>query len=175
MKRSISLSVFFCISLLSISAWSYADEQKYPKDAITKWVHAWYEHDPEKFWEVSSKFENRLFRDLDEVRNWMNDRLEVKDTVCKVNGKVIYGLAKIKDEKVGKINFRLDGGEKFERKMVVVTAFITRTYEFIESSQTDNKPVEETAALKVYVVIEGDRFISHHSDEINMGYEFAQK
>lgn len=158
-----------CAAVNGFAAGNKAD----PVATIIQWVHAYYKSDAEKYWEIVSMFESPHVGSLEETREWMKKRLEPEEIVLPVNGEYLYGKARIVKEIVGLIDSRVDEIGISTAKMIIITANITRLYEFTDKDLKGRR-VEELAVLKLYVVVDKDAFISYHADEINLYLRFPE-
>ena len=143
------------------------------KEMLTRLVKAYYESDADTFWEISSKFKERMFENKKDVRVWMESRVAEQETFIKVRGVTVVGQAKITSEKLGDIVFRFDGSINSPTRVVVVTAFVHRVIEFDENVAEEQRVIDQDAVLKIYVSIAEEKLHSFKSDELNFGYEFA--
>ncbi len=143
------------------------------KEMLTNMVHAYYESNPDKLLKICSRFKNPQFTNRRTVNKWMKERTATRETYMKVRGVMVHGMAKITDEKLGNIEFRFDGTEKSPSRVIVVTAWLERIYEFDETVPQKQRVIEQIAVLKIYVTIMEEKYLSFKSDEINFGYYFA--
>ncbi len=143
------------------------------KKMLTKFVHSYCESDPDTFWKIVSKFENPQFNDHKDISLWMEERLSLQMTYLKVEGVLVAGMARIASEKLGEIEFRFDGLENSEHRVIVVTAWVNRVIEFDDTVPSHHRKVDQEAILKIYVTLINERLASYKSDEINFGYSFA--
>ncbi len=143
------------------------------REVFTRFVHSYFENDPDTFYEICSKFREPIFKSSDDVRKWMDERVSVKETYFKVDGIIVYGLAQITSEKLQKIDFRFDGNEESEMQVIIITAFVDRVIKFDDTVPEPQRVVNQVAILKVYVTIVNQRLNGFKSDEINFGYSFA--
>ena len=145
------------------------------KNMLTEFVHSYYESNPATFWEITSKFEKSQFNDNKDINLWMEERLALQMTYLKVDGILVSGMARITSEKLGKIEFRFDGSENSESRVIVVTAWVNRVIEFDDTVPPQHRKVDQVAVLKIYVTLINERLTSYKSDEINFGYSFAAR
>ncbi len=138
---------------------------------LNEMARSYYESDPETYWKICSRFKYPQFKDLDDVRAWMRDRLVPAATPVKIKATVVYGTATIISEKMGEMVFRFDGSEGTPR-VIVATAKVDRILEFDESVPYEHRKVFQDAYLKIYVTLIREQLISYKSDEINMSYSF---
>lgn len=143
------------------------------KKMFTELVHSFYESDADTFWQISSKFNKRLFENQENIQSWMEERTAPQETYLKVKGILVSGTARITSEKINKIEFRFDGAENSPTRVIVVTAWVDRVIEFDESVRPEQRVVNQVAILKIYVMVADEKLDNFKSDEINFGYTFA--
>lgn len=167
----IALPLMAVALLLTPPASALSDDES--KAMLTKFVHSYYDVEPESFWGISTKFKNQSNEKLKDVRRWLEHRLDLGMTYLKVKGVIVMGNAKITREKLDHIDFRFDGSEGADSRIIVVTAFVHRTIKFDDSVEAEKRIVAQEAVMKIYVTLVKEELISYRSDEINLGYEFA--
>jgi len=145
------------------------------KKMLKEMARSYYENDPETYWKICSRFENPQFKNLDEVRYWMRDRLAPAMTPIKIRRTVVYGVAKITSEKLGDLVFRFDGEEGATSRVIVATAKVDRIIEFDEDVPFEHRKIFQDAYLKIYVTLIKEKLVSYKSDEINMAYTFMNQ
>ncbi len=168
------VALFFLSVTLLLTPQASAISDDESKTMLTKFVHSYYDIDPESFWNISTKFKNQSSKKLKDVRRWLEHRLDLGMTYLKVKGIIVTGNAKITKEKLDHIDFRFDGSEGADSRIIVVTAFVHRTIKFDDSVRPDQRTVAQEAVMKIYVTLVNEELISYRSDEINLGYEFIQ-
>jgi hypothetical protein len=169
MKTFVFLLLLF--ALLIPDAEAIGDDES--ERMFTEFVRSYYENDAPAFWKITSQFNEPLFKDQQEVQEWMIERRASSETVLKVKGVIVLGQATIAKEEVGNIEFRFDGLENAPTRIIVITAWVHRVIEFDESVEQDHRLVTEEAVLKIYVSIADEKLVSYRSDEISLDYSFA--
>ena len=173
--RSVKL---FALTILSIfllqipNAEAITDDES--KEMLTNLVHAYYEGDAKTFFKIISRFENPQFTNLKMIKNWMNGRCVLQETFLSVKGVEVGGMARIAKETVGDITFRFDGTEKSPSRVIIVTAFVDRLFEFDAPIPPQYRKVQQIAVFKLYATVVDEKYLSYKSDEINLGYLFAE-
>jgi len=145
------------------------------KQMLNEMARSYYESNPDAYWKICSRFEKPQFKDLAEVRAWMKDRLVPSMTLVKVNATVIYGMAKITSEKLGKLVFRFDDKKDTPSRIIVATAKVERILEFDEDVPLEHRKIFENAYLKIYVTLVKEKLISYKSDEIHLEFAFMNQ
>jgi len=175
MRLTIIFAVtFLCAALVAPSgAAAFRDEEA--KKMLNEMARSYYESDPETYWKICSRFENPQFKNLDEVRYWMRDRMAPAITPIKIRRTMVYGIAKIASEKLGDLVFRFDGEEGADSRVIVATAKVDRIIEFDESVPFEHRKIFQDAYLKIYVTLLKEKLVSYKSDEISMSYSFMNQ
>jgi len=166
------LTLLLAMFALPMDAYALSDADS--KKMLTKLVYSFYGNDADTFWDISSKFEKRMFDKPENVGEWMKSRVAIQETYIKVKGVLVYGPAKITSEKIDHIDFRFDGPINAPSRIIIVTAWVNRVIEFDESVAPERRKIDQIAILKIYVTIADEVLITFKSDEINFGYTFAK-
>jgi len=172
MRFTIIFAVTFLCAALAAPPEAAAFSDKEAKKILNEMARSYYESDPETYWAICSRFKNPQFKNLDEVRYWMRDRLAPSMTPIKIRKTVVYGIAKIASEKLGDLVFRFDGKEGSPSRVIVVTAPVERIIEYEDSVPFEHRKVFEDAYLKIYVTLMEEKLVSYKSDELHMSYTF---
>lgn len=173
--RSIKLFTITVLTVLLISppsAEAISDEEA--KGMLVTLVHAYYDSDSETFWKIISKFEKPQFESPLIIKNWMRDRKALQETLLIVRGYEVVGMARITEEILGDIVFRFDGKVNTSPRIIIVTVPVERIIEFDKPVPAYRRRVQQIAAFKMYVTIVEEKYLSYKSDEINLGYYFAE-
>jgi len=173
--RSVKLFALTVLSLFLLqtpNAEAISDDES--KKMFTNLVHAYYEADAETFFKIISKFENPQFTNIKMIKNWMKGRTLKQETYLSVKGVEVGGMARISKETLGDITFRFDGTEKSASRVIIVTAFVDRLFEFDAPIPLKYRKVQQIAVFKLYATVVKEKYLSYKSDEINLGYLFAE-
>lgn len=168
-----ALTVLYVLLIQAPSAEAIKDEDA--KKMLTELVYAYYKSDAGRFFKIISKFEKPQFDNLLMITNWMKGRTALQETYLNVRGVEVGGRARIAEETIGDIDFRFDGTEKSPSRVIIVTAFVDRYIEFDKTVPPQHRRVQQVAVFKLYVTIVKEKYLSYKSDEINLGYLFAEK
>jgi hypothetical protein len=168
-----TLTILFALLIQVPSAEAISDEEAI--GILTKLVHSYYDSDADTFFNIISKFEKPQFQNRKIISNWMKERTATQKTYLSVKGVEVGGMARIAEETLGDIDFRFDGTDKAPSRVIIVTAFVERIIEFDKTVPPKHRRVQQVAAFKLYVTIVNEKYLSYKSDEINLGYYFAEK
>ncbi len=134
---------------------------------IMELIHAFYENNAEKFWEITSKFEHPQYGSLVEVQEMMAERKGEVDLPLAIDGIPVMGKANTLREELGEITYRAENaGDDAGTVMYSFTAWVNRVIDFVYDG--GRQEVTRKIVLKAYVQVKGGKFITIYSNETEM-------
>ncbi|VAX18100.1 hypothetical protein MNBD_NITROSPINAE01-1788 [hydrothermal vent metagenome] len=162
--------------LLAVAVFSpsmaFADEVKESQAdpealEVINLIHAFYENDAEKFWEITSKFEHPQYGSLVEVQEMMAERKGEADLPLAIDGIPVMGKANTLREELGEITYRVENaGDDAGTVMYSFTAWVNRVIDFVYDG--GRQEVTRKVVLKAYVQVRGGKFVTIYSNETEM-------